>query len=417
MAKIHLLPQRWLIFIALNAVYFFVYFHRISTAVLAPYLIEAFSASATGLGVMSSAYFYPYALSQPIVGMAADRWGPRKVITLSTLIGFGGALIFGLAPTLFMASIARALIGLGAAGIFVPALKLLLPWFGSRSFARMNAVLLAVGNVAAIVASTPFAWFIQQIGWRFSFFFIAGVTLLLAILCWVYLQDLPPGSPSPPEGMGKNPTAPKTTFGDILRNPFFWTIFALFFTYGAPFSTFQGLWGYPFLIDVFRYDKLQASNLLMVIAFGVILGGPFLSYLGDKPFAGRKQTLLSICIAAQVLNWSCIVFGGPSLGSFTLSIIFFAMGTSLAGTLSLVWAIIREVAPPDRLGTAMGLINPAPFLGVALFQPATGYLMDRVGKVSGTFPFEAYRSAFGLCLISVSVAFIISLLVKKRKWG
>jgi len=38
----HLFSQRWLILIILSAAYFFVYFHRISTAVLAPYLIEEF---------------------------------------------------------------------------------------------------------------------------------------------------------------------------------------------------------------------------------------------------------------------------------------------------------------------------------------------------------------------------------------
>jgi predicted MFS family arabinose efflux permease len=115
------------------------------------------------------------------------------VVTLSTLIGFAGALFFGMAPTLFTASIARALIGFGAAGVFVPALKVLLPWFGPRAFAQMNAILLAVGNFGAIVASTPFAWLIQEIGWRSSFFLIAGITLLLAILSLTCIQDQPPG--------------------------------------------------------------------------------------------------------------------------------------------------------------------------------------------------------------------------------
>jgi MFS family permease len=62
----------------------------------------------------------------------------------------------------------------------------------------------------------------------------------------------------------------------------------------------------------------------------------------------------------------------------------------------------------------MGLVNPFPFLGVAIFQPATGYLMDRVGKTGTGFPFEAYQSAFGLCLASLSVAFLISLFLGKR---
>ena len=123
--------------------------------------------------------------------------------------------------------------------------------------------------------------------------------------------------------------------------------------------------------------------------------------------------MLSICIAVQAFNWFCITFLGRSLSYFSLGLIFFLMGTVMAGTLSLYWAIVREVSPGEKLGTVMGFMNPAPFLGVALFQPLTGFLMDRVGKIGGAFPFEAYQHAFALCLGAVFVAFIISLVANR----
>lgn len=410
-----LLPQRWLIFLVLNAAYFFVYFHRISTGVMAPYLMEAFQASGASLGGMSSAYFYPYALSQPVVGILTDRFGARKVVTVCTFIEFLGALIFALAPTLLIAALGRGLIGLGAAGVFVPALKIFLPWFGPQSFGRMNVILLAVGNVGAIVAATPFAWFIQQAGWRSSFFIISGTLLLLAFLSRAYIQDTPPGCALPSEGPKAASSPDPGGFLDILRSPFYWIMTALFFAYGGAFSTFQGLWGYPYLVDVFGYSKLEAGNLIMIIAIGVIAGGPVLGYLTDKTFAGKKRPFLTACIAIQVLNWALIVFVSPRLGSWALGCIFFIMGMMLAGTLAVVWAIVREESPPERMGTAMGMLNPAPFLGVAIFQPLTGYLMDRVGKAGGTFPFQAYQNAFILCLLSVLVAMGISIFLMKMK--
>jgi sugar phosphate permease len=407
--------QRWLILIIVNGVYFFVYFHRVSPAVLAPSLLEAFSTSATSLGIMSSAYFYPYALSQPLVGMLTDRWGARIVVTLFTLIACLGALFFGLAPTLLLASIARALIGFGAAGVFVPALKVLLPWFGPGAFAQMNAILLAAGNFGAIVASTPYAWFIQKIGWRDSFFCIAGISLLFAILSFAWIKDQPPDSHPQREEKKETHRTPQGKGWRIFKTPFFWTMAILFFVYGGPFTTLQGLWGYPFLIDVYKYDKIQAGNLLMMIAFGVILGGPLLVYLTGKIFPENKHLWLSLCIAAQTFNWFCIVFMGPSLNYLSLSLIFFGMGTVMATTLSLVWSIIREVSPAERLGTVMGWINPAPFLGIAIFQPITGYLIDRVGKIGGAFPLQAYQNAFTLCLIAVFIAFIFSLLLPRMR--
>jgi sugar phosphate permease len=412
---LNLLPQRWVILIVINAVYFSVYFHRISPAVLAPYLMEAFSTTATSLGAMSSAYFYPYALGQPIVGMLTDRWGARKVVTLSTLIGFIGALLFGLAPSLFMASMARGLIGLGAAGVFIPALKILLPWFGPQAFAQMNAILLAVGNLAAIVGSTPYAWLLQEMGWRSSFYLIAGLTLLLAIFSLAYLRDQPPGLPSQKEERQQTQPDPPKSDWKIFKTPFFWYMSILFFVYGGPFTTFQGLWGYSFLIDVHKYDKFQAGNLLMAIALGVILGGPLLVHYVGRSFPEKKRAMLSICIAVQAFNWFCITFLGRSLGYFSLGLIFFLMGAVMAGTLSFFWAIVREVSPGEKLGTVMGFMNPAPFLGVAIFQPVTGFLMDRVGKIGGVFPFEAYQDAFALCLGAVLTAFIISLVANRAE--
>jgi len=64
----------------------------------------------------------------------------------------------------------------------------------------------------------------------------------------------------------------------------------------------------------------------------------------------------------------------------------------------------------------MGLLNPFPFLGIAIFQPATGYLMDRVGKAGAAFPFEAYQQAFGLCFGAIGIAFMISILLVQRRW-
>jgi MFS family permease len=408
-------PQRSLILLILNAVYFFVYFHRVSTGVLTPYLMEAFHASGASLGAMSSAYFYPYALSQPVVGIFTDRFGARRVITVCTFIEFLGALIFALAPTLLIASLGRGLIGLGSAGVFVPSLKLFIPWFGPQAFARMNVILLGVGNVGAIMAATPFAWVIEQVGWRSSFFFISAILFLLAFLSHVFIRDHPPGYPVIPEGPKAIPSGRGKEFLEILKSPFFWLMFVLFYAYGGPLSTFQGLWGYPYLIDVLGYEKLGASNLIMMIAFGVIGGGPLMAICVDKTFARKKRLFLSACLAVQVMNWFLIAFVSPRFGTWAFGLVFFMMGMMLAGTLSVVWAIVREEAPQEKLATALGLINPAPFLGVATVQPLTGYLMDRAGRVDGAFTPAAYQNAFSLCLGSIFVAFMISLCFLKKE--
>ena len=60
-------PHRWMVFSVVSVVYFFVYFHRVSTSVIVSDLLESFHTNATALGFMSSLYFYLYAFEQPLV--------------------------------------------------------------------------------------------------------------------------------------------------------------------------------------------------------------------------------------------------------------------------------------------------------------------------------------------------------------
>jgi len=79
-------PHRWMVFSVICTVYFFVYFHRVSTSVIVPDLLKAFDTHATALGLMSSMYFYIYAFEQPLVGYLTDRLGPIRVIGLWSLV-------------------------------------------------------------------------------------------------------------------------------------------------------------------------------------------------------------------------------------------------------------------------------------------------------------------------------------------
>ncbi|MEI6153014.1 MAG: MFS transporter, partial [Deltaproteobacteria bacterium] len=123
------LRYRWFIFWILSIQYLLVYFHRVAPAVTAPELINAFEISGTALGVLASAYFYSYGIMQIPVGILSDRWGPRKVIILSSFIASLGAISFGLSPTFSVAIISRIFVGIGVSALFVAAMRILANWF------------------------------------------------------------------------------------------------------------------------------------------------------------------------------------------------------------------------------------------------------------------------------------------------
>ena len=141
-----LFRYRWLIFWIMALSYVFVYFHRLCPAVVAVDLQKAFQASAGSMGLLASAYFYPYAIMQLPAGLLSDSLGPRKTVTCFLVIAGAGSLAFGLSPNLGDALVARVLVGLGVSMVFISAMKILSQWFRVREFAFMTAILAAMGG-------------------------------------------------------------------------------------------------------------------------------------------------------------------------------------------------------------------------------------------------------------------------------
>ena len=75
------------------------YVYRMVNAVLAPTLAAEFGLSAGGLGLLSSMYFFAFALCQLPVGLAMDRFGPRRVNAALLLVAAAGGAWFASAES------------------------------------------------------------------------------------------------------------------------------------------------------------------------------------------------------------------------------------------------------------------------------------------------------------------------------
>ena len=92
---------------------------RSVNAVLAPSLVQSMALDSAQLGLLTSAFFFSFALVQLPVGIALDRYGPRKVQLVLMLVAGCGTLLFAWANNFATLVLARALIGLGLGGCFM----------------------------------------------------------------------------------------------------------------------------------------------------------------------------------------------------------------------------------------------------------------------------------------------------------
>lgn len=414
--------HRWLVFGVFSLIYFFVYFHRVSTSVIANDLLMTFQAHATALGFMSSMYFYVYAFEQPLVGHLSDLLGPRRVVGIWSLIAAAGCIIFGLSPSIQWAAFGRGIIGLGVGGVYVPAMKAFSQWFKKKEFATITGLLLASGNIGAIVATTPLAWIVNIWGWRVSFFVIGAVTFLLAVLTLLIIHDFKPSeepSQDTPISGGETHAALTGILFDVLKLPRFWIMAAVFFCGFGTYFTFQGLWATPFLMSVFKISHIEASALNMLIPIGFIFGAPLNGVFADKVFKNKVNVLFSL-LAAETLVWIFITFFPHALGKGGMALFLIIMGAIGGGLGTTIWSLVRETTEPKILGITTGLLNPSPILGAAIIQGWTGAMIDSSRGVSDILEPLAYRAPFIFCLSTLAVCFIVCgllrsyLLVKKQ---
>jgi sugar phosphate permease len=410
------LKYRWLIFWVLAFSYILVYFHRLCPAVVAVDMMRDLQTSGALLGLLSSAYFYPYALMQLPAGLLSDSWGPRRSISLFFTVAFIGSVMLGLAPSVLLALVGRTLVGLGVAMLFVPTMKILAEWFRAKEFATMTAILIVMGGLGSLTAASPLAILSTWIGWRLSFVAVGVFTLLMALLVYLFVRDRPSdlGWPSPAEPTGSSPPAIGLLEGmkRVLTYPGFWPVAIWFFFDLAIFFSFGGLWGGPYLMQVYGLSKAKAGHILSMLAIGMIVGSPLLSFLSDRVLRGRKPVLVLSSFIVLCLT-ALLAFYTDRLSVPTLYLVCFGFGIFSSAIVVIGFTITKELFPVQIAGTSTGLVNIFPFAGGALFQPFLGYLLERPGKVGDAFTLTGYKQAFLALFLCGLVAFIACLFLKE----
>jgi len=421
-----LLRYRWLVYLLITSVYFFVYFHRVSPAVMGHEFAREWSLGGTSLGIMSSLYFYLYAAAQIPAGILADFIGPKKLIIFSASTMALGSFLSYIAPTFTMLAVGRALIGLGAGFTLVSLAKILLYWFRKREFATMLGLNISIGNVGAIFASAPLMALMTLVGWRNAFLYISVVTFALTIMNMRCVKDTPEEMGFPPIEQDKTNIIKQTSIQMTIKNgvhewfrnhTFPLITIMITISYGTLIS-FVGLWAGPFLADVYKMSNAEIGNWLLTIAIGMVIGQVSAGYLSDKVFKGRRKILIITGSVFYALNWALflIITNSQQYLLFLQFLFFtFAIANSIASISTM--ALIRDLAPEESYGTIMGICNTITFIGGAFFQIITGNILDRSTPIIENgikvFSMKGYLSAFIPSTIAAFLCIALALLIKE----
>src|ERR1700744_4925253 len=346
----------------LCVMYFITYVDRVNIGTAASEIQKELHLTNTQLGLVFSAFAYPYLLFQVIGGWVGDHFGPRRTLFWCGLIWAASTIRTGFVnslPTLF---IARVALGFGEGATFPTATRAMQYWTPAvkRGFAQgLTHAFARLGNaITPPLIAALMAW----LTWRGSFVVLGLVSLVWGTVWALYFRNEPRDHPDiteaelaslPPRPVNARPQVP---WGPLLRR--MWPVTLTYFCYG------WSLWLYLNWLPLFfknnysldiKNSALFASGVFFAGVVGDSLGGVLSDGIfkrtGNVRFA-RLSVILAGFIGALLSLAPIIFVHDITIVALCLSAGFFFIEIIICP----IWSVPMDIAPKYS-GTASGLMN------------------------------------------------------------
>ncbi len=344
------------------------------------YISQSLHLSAGTMGIVVGTPLVAAAVARVAMGVLADRFGPRRVGSISLIISVL-PLIWG---WLAASSVAQ-LLGVGAllgiaGGSFAVAIPLASRWYpaGAQGVAMGIA---GAGNAGTVVCTLVAPRLAQHLGWHAAL----GIATAPILLGWVAFMLLAKEPPAPAERLTARGLAAVLGERDV------WKLSAF---YCVTFGCFVGFASFlPILLHgSYGLSKLQAAT---VTAIGVGLGSllrPLGGWLADR-FGGTGVLAAVFGLAGVAL---VVIAGTPSLG---VLVVAFPVAMGLFGVGNGATFQIVGLRFSDRIGVVTGIVGAAGGLGGFLLPTILGELHNAGGYGNGL----ALVAVTTLCALPVIV--------------
>ena len=381
------------------------YFFRNVNAVAGPVLAAEFGLGPGGLGFLTSAYFLAFSVAQVPLGVALDRFGPARVNTAMLLTAAAGAVIFGCAGSPTSLSLGRALIGFGAGAALMSTMSAVHLWVVPERRATSIGLVMVIGGIGALVASTPAQLLIDAFGWRNVFFVLAGLALVSAGLVWLTRGAVTPAAHE------QSLVQLLQGVAGIFRTRYFWTIgLAVMLVLGTMLA-FQSLWAATWMRDVAgMHDRIAVGNVLVAFNLGMTAAFLLAGALGDwlaRRGVAVESTLTAYCVMALLAQ------GWLMVAPATLPHLAWGLYSFGANALVLAFSVLARHFPPALTGRVTTALNLLSFGTAFLLQWGIGGVLNRWPVVEGRYDAAGYYGAW-LVLFAAQAAALVWLLVETR---
>ncbi len=407
-------PMKWAIWALAGIFYFYEYFLRVAPSVMVPELMGTFKVDATAIGALSAFYFYIYAPMQLPVGVLTDRYGARKLLAIAAFIAGLGSLLFSISPEYSIAALGRLLMGAGSAFGFVGLVYICSHWFEEKKRGILIGLGSSIGTLGAVMGEGPLRSLINLFGWRATNFQLGIFGFILAAVIFIIVRNDPPEMRAYDAKLKKNPEKLGKSLITVCKNGHSWLIGIISLFIYATTPGFAGLWGIPFIHNIYGISTQLAGYAVSMIFIGWAVGGPLIGRYSDK--LEQKKSLITAASLIGALLMASVIYL-PNLPLAVLFTLFFLVGF-ISGAHLLTYSYAIDVNPDSVKGTAAAFTNFLVIAGAAATQPFVGFLLDLnwTGQMDNgirIYSPENYKIAMTCFPAAFILSFIFSLFLKR----
>lgn len=358
-------------------VYFFAVTYRTSLGVAALDAAERFDINASALSTFSILQLLVYAGMQIPVGLLVDRLGTKRVLSLGVVLFTVGQFGFAFAESYVAALACRALLGCGDAMTFISVLRLGSRWFPARRGPLIAQIAGLIGMAGNLVTTLVLARVLDAFGWSATFAGSAVAGVLLFVLVVTFLRDEPEGFGTPGSGRGGGGRV-REQIARAWREPGTRLGMWVHFTTQFPGMVFLLLWGMPYLVQGQGLDRTTAGELLTLLVLSNMAVGLVYGQVIARHRAARAPLALGT-IGTTALAWAAVLLWPGHAPMWLLVVLCTVLGA--CGPASMIgFDFSRPANPPERQGTAAGIVNMGGFTASMTTLLAVGVLLDLTGQ-------------------------------------
>ncbi len=361
--KIKLLPfLMWLIAVLFFAFQFIL---RLWPSLMVQEIMQQLTIEATEFGLIAAFYYYGYAGMQIPIAILLDRYGTQYIIFFCAILSGLSMFIFTNTDNWYIACLSRFFIGAGSAVGFLGVSKIVAEWFPKEKFSKMIGFSFTIGLIGAIYGGKPISLLADSYSFKMVSFSLTCISIVIGITAYLFIRK-----PQNSKVAGQNKFYLQN-MKKLLSTPIIWILAIANLLMVGALEGFADVWGIPYLMKAYTYEKANAAELVSFIFVGMLVGGPLLAAMSK-----HLSNYLVIILCGLGLSLSFfLLLSGILEGWYGLSILFFIIGIMCCYQV-IVFAAGASLTNIHLLSVTIAFLNCINMLGGSFFHTLIGFFMD-----------------------------------------